>query len=170
MIKTTIMGSASPLAEQIADSIISLLPSLKEKYYTTHLSKTIPFDSISFFLLSNVLLDNWQIENVERPYIKTERPFRHGKNYYYAFLESSNDSTDPFGIYGNMGFAGFSVYGNNQRKVNSSGISQNLKLLPLIDSLDNSIFNEFADKFKGILISILVKNNNNAIEIYKKAK
>jgi hypothetical protein len=161
--------SGAPVSRQIADSIISLLPYLKEKYLTTNLSKNIPFDSVSFFILSNVLLDNWQIKNIESTYIKTERPLRHGKNYYYAFLESTDANTDPFGIYGNMGFKSFTVYGNNQRKVNSFKISQNLESIPLIDSSDNRILEEFADRFKGQIISILIKNNDYAIEIYNKS-
>jgi hypothetical protein len=161
--------SATPISGLIADSIISIFPYLKEKYLTTHLSKNVPFDSISFFILSNVLLDNWQINNIESSYIKTERPLRHGKNYYYAFLEGTDENTDPFGIYGNMRFDRFSVYGNNQRKVNVFKVSQNLKSIPLIDSFDNRVFEEFADKFKGRLISILTKNNDYAIETYNKS-
>jgi hypothetical protein len=157
--------SATPISGLIADSIISIFPYLKEKYLTTHLSK----NSISFFILSNVLLDNWQINNIESSYIKTERPLRHGKNYYYAFLEGTDENTDPFGIYGNMRFDRFSVYGNNQRKVNVFKVSQNLKSIPLIDSFDNRVFEEFADKFKGRLISILTKNNDYAIETYNKS-
>jgi hypothetical protein len=160
---------AAPFSEQIADSVISFLPYVKEKYLTTDLSKKLPFDSVSFFILSDVLLDNWQINNVESLYIKTERPLRHGKNYYYAFLESSDENTGPFGIYGNMGFNNFSVYGRNQSKVNSNKISQNQGSLPFIDNNDNRILDELADRFKGQLLSVLVKNNNYAIEVYKKS-
>jgi len=162
--------SAEPISEQIADSIIARLLPLKEKYLSTHLSKTVPFDSISFFLIGNVLLDNWQIANVEKYFIHTERPSRHGKNYYYSFLECSDPNSDPFGIYGNMGFSEFSVFGNNQRKVNLNKITQNFESLPLVDSFDNSKFEEFSDWFKVSLISILNSNKDYAVEIYNKSR
>ena len=160
--------NAELISKQIADSITVRIPKLKEKYLLTHLSKTVPFDTISFFIISNVLLDNWQIGNVEYDFLHSERPSRHGKNYYYSFFESSFLNSDPFGIYGNMGFKIFSVFGNNQRKVNSLKIAQNLESIPLVDSLDNSIFEEFSNEFKGPLISILNDNKEYAVEIYNK--
>lgn len=159
---------AEPVSEQIADSLIKRMQELKEKYSSTHLSKTIPFDSISFFVVSDVLLDNWQIGNVEESFLHTERPLRHGKNYYYSFLENSDNETGPFGIYGNMGLNNFSVYGKNQRKVNSSKVNQGLESVPVIDSLDNSLFDKFSGEFTGALLAVLNLNKDYALDVYNK--
>jgi hypothetical protein len=160
---------AVPIAEEITDSIIAFLPFLKEKYKATHVSATKPFDSLSFFILSNVLLDNWQIGNVEQYFIHSERPSRHGKKYYYAFLDNSGSGTDPFGIYGNMGFESFSVYGNNQRTVNGKYISRKPEFLNGIDSLDNNILLQCSELFKSALIPILERNRQYANMIYHKS-
>lgn len=160
--------SAGPVSEQIADLIVTKMEELKTIYKDTHLSKTIAFDSISFFIVSDVLLDNWQIGNVEDSFLHTERPLRHGKNYYYSFLESSGNETGPFGIYGNMGLNKFSVYGNNQRKVNSSKINQSLESVPVIDSLDNNILDKLSGGFTEALLSVLNQNIEYAMDVYNK--
>ncbi len=80
-----------------------------------------PFISYSFFILSNVVLDNWQIRNIEDLYLKQERPLRGGKKFYVAIMEDSPNGKDPFGIYGNISRAAQSAsccfYGNNQKSL-----------------------------------------------------
>lgn len=83
-----------------------------------------PFSEYSFLILSNVVLDNWQIRNVEELYLNQNRPLRGGKQFYFAIMENSPDCDDPFGIYGNISrpvendFCSF--YGNNQRSLSSA--------------------------------------------------
>jgi hypothetical protein len=160
---------AAQISSQLADSVTAHFHSLKEEYNYTHISKTVPFDSISFFLVSDVLLDNWQIASVESTFLHEKRPSRNGKNYYYAFLENNKHDSDPFDIYGNMVFDDFSVYGNNQRKVIRSKVSQNLASIPLIDSYDSRIFEKFSESFTEPLISVLNINKDYAFEIYNKS-
>jgi hypothetical protein len=78
-----------------------------------------PFLKNSFLILSNVILDNWQIQNIERFYLEQERPLRGGKRFYFSVMESSLDERDPFGIYGNVsqnvGSDFYCFYGNSQR-------------------------------------------------------
>jgi hypothetical protein len=72
-----------------------------------------------FFVLSDVLLDNWQINNVEHSVLGSARPLRDGNRFYLALFEKSVDEqTEAFGIYGNGGAvrAGIQVnaYGNQR--------------------------------------------------------
>jgi hypothetical protein len=72
-----------------------------------------------FFVLSDVLLDNWQINNIEESVLGSDRPLRDGNRYYLAIFEKPADQkTEPFGIYGNGGAvrAGIQVnaYGNRR--------------------------------------------------------
>lgn len=83
-----------------------------------------PFLKYSFFILSNVLLDNWQIRNVEEFYLGQNRPQRGSKNFYFAVMENSQDGRDPFGIYGNISRTvekhSCCFYGNNQGALSSA--------------------------------------------------
>ncbi|NVO21451.1 MAG: hypothetical protein HXX13_17250 [Bacteroidetes bacterium] len=146
---------AEPISGLIADSIIKLMPTLKSAYSNLHVSTSFPFDSVAFFILSDVLLDNWQIGNVEKDFIHTGRPLHHGKHYYYSFLENDSSGSDPFGIYGNMGFTGFMVFGKNQSKVNQNLALSRLQSFPLVDSADNSQLEALAAKFSPVLLSVL---------------
>lgn len=83
----------------------------------------IGFERSSFFVLSNVLLDSWQINAVEQRFIRAERPQRGGGRYYYALLERlSASQTEAFGIYGNQFFnyddVAFGLYGNRRLERN----------------------------------------------------
>jgi hypothetical protein len=112
-----------PLAMAIAQSIVDEIPSIKKKFETAGLSD-LNYDSLSFFILSDVLLDNWQIMEVEADYLKKEnRPMRHGKFYYASIMENADLSREPFGIYGNQygkinDSTYLSIYGNNRNVVN----------------------------------------------------
>ena len=60
------------------------------------------FTRAAFLILSNVLLDNWQIRNVEDQFLKAERPLRNGSRYYLALFEKpAQQRSEAFGIYGN---------------------------------------------------------------------
>jgi hypothetical protein len=165
----SLLRDAEPIARQVSDSILSILPGLRNKYSTSSLAKTIPSDSIAFFLLSDVILDNWQIGNVENIFIHAERPLRHGKRYYYSFMEQGQDSTGPFGIYGNMYFDGFVVYGNNQNKVDQYKIRSKVASLPRLDSTDYRMLDECSSLFTGKLISILQSRQEYINEVYEKS-
>lgn len=92
---------AKPLSKDIAQAITQKLPEIKTRFMETDISKKQTFKEWSFMILSNVLLDNWQIFNVESEFLKATRPSRHGKNYYASITESSSDR-EAFGIYGNQ--------------------------------------------------------------------
>lgn len=113
-----------PLAEDIADAIEKEIPGIMEKFHSRGLSDLYDFENMAFLVLSNVLLDNWQIMEMEASYLKKEnRPERHGNFYYASIEENVNNAYEPFGIYGNQygkinDSTYLSIYGNNRIVVN----------------------------------------------------
>lgn len=95
------------------------LPEVKSRCEQIRSLADVPFKAMSFFVGSDVLLDNWQISNVERLFVKAERPLRSGGRYYYMIFEKpANQTAEPFGIYGNTGSQWGAVqiglYGNDR--------------------------------------------------------
>ena len=169
-----------PLAEQIAESVMQEIPSIKEKFYNSELSSKYNFEEWSFFLLSDVLLDNWQIHNVETEFLKKdERPQRHGKNYYYSIMENIEFPIENFGIYGNQyrslnDSIALNIYGNNRNIVNSkikkskSYLDSLVNNAPKVTNVEMELFDKLASDFKPKLIKILVENKNYINSIYNK--
>lgn len=146
-------------AQEIADSIKHIIPVLKKEYSKLGFSGRYSFDTMSFFLLSDVLLDNWQINNVEKEFLNQPRTLRHGKNYFYQVAElRPNDSIEVFGIYGNQVQCNDSfcvaVYGNRRSQVNLNEYFSR-KDLPFITPGDEEVFKTMASLFKPTLIHIL---------------
>jgi len=97
--------------------IIKKLPAIKKAFATIPTLQKVPFDRVSLFVLSDVLLDNWQLQNIERDFLQAERPLHNGMRYYYSIFERPRVAvTSPFGIYGNWGTrwgtTSISDYGN----------------------------------------------------------
>lgn len=83
--------------------------------------KSLQPDRYSLFLFSNVLLDDLQINTVEKEYLKADRPLRPGGRYYLSVQEKDASTTrEAFGIYGNhiRSYNGVfvGVYGNNRNE------------------------------------------------------
>lgn len=102
-----------------ADAIDSALPDIRRSYSALPGFTRIPFSKASLLVLSDVLLDNWQIDRVEKTFLKAPRPQRGGGRYYYAVFEvQQNDAVEPLGIYGNhcqaAGAATLCLYGNQR--------------------------------------------------------
>lgn len=111
------------LEKQVNRLIINKLPELRRRYDEIDGLRGMPFQKASLLILSNVLLDNWQIRSVERRFLKAERPLRNGMRYYYSIQEKVKAApTEAFGIYGNMssgfGSASVSLYGNQRQGLN----------------------------------------------------
>jgi len=89
-----------------------------------------------------------QIGNVEKEFLRKERPLRNGKRYYLAILEKdTTKNTEPFGIYGNQGLKiiqSISVYMEIQE--------QNLILAGMITKTKTYIIST-----KKILIFFIIK-------------
>ncbi len=157
---------AEPLAQKIAGTIMANLDAYKSQYLKTDLAKTTDFEKISFFLLSNVLLDSGQISNVENEFLARERPLRHGKNYYCAFLQNLHSQRESFGIYGNAVFDGFSVYGNNRQSIKENPARGKSEEMATISRNDIPIFETMASSYKPILLEILRDNRGYAERVY----
>ncbi len=157
---------AEPLARKIADSIRANLDAYKSQYMKTDLAKTTDFEKISFFLLSNVLLDSGQISNFENEFLARERPLRHGKNYYCAFLQNLHSERESFGIYGNAVFEGFQVYGNNRQSIKDNPARGKSEEMATISRNDMPIFENIISSYKPILIEILRDNRGYAERVY----
>jgi hypothetical protein len=159
---------AKPISKQITKSILKNLPKIKSEFEKTDIAKTQNFKTWSFLILSNVLLDSWQIDNVEKYFLKQEiRPLRNGKNYYYEIAENTNDKIESFGIYGNQyeqiaENKYISIYGNNRNDFNETS-SKNI-----VSAKDNEIFKKMSRNFLPDLLKVLENNRNYAEEIYSK--
>lgn len=158
---------AKPISHDITIAIEESLPQIQDLFMETDISQTDIFDNWSFLILSNVLLDSWQINNVEKDFLKqAERPVRHGKNYYFAILEKSRQNRESFGIYGNQQYStkdssSLGVYGNN-RYVNKEDKSSNI-----ITQKDNEIFGKMATLFLPTLLEVLEKHRDYSIDVYE---
>ena len=165
------------ISEGIADKIEFSLSDVKNMYDSLSFATDNTFEELSFFLISDVLLDNWQINNVENEFLKTsERPVRHGKNYYYAIMQNEQYPREQFGIYGNQ-YSSFNdsvmliTYGNNREKLH-----QRLKEDAFRDSLSNvaptftledqRLLDQMAEQFKPQLLTLLESERTHCKEIY----
>jgi hypothetical protein len=169
-----------PLAEKIAQSIEKEISSIKEKFNTNGFSGNYNFESLSFLILSNVLLDNWQIMKMEKEYLKKEnRPERHGKHYYCSIMENANYPKENFGIYGNQygkinDSTYMSIYGNSRDIANKrldsdpvfmdSVLNVAIKLTPEL----YNFFDEIAEDFKPKLLNILNEQTDYSHTVYEK--
>jgi len=108
------------LVERASDLIRARLPELQQRYGRLESASEVPFESASLFLLSNVMLDNWQIRNVESRVLQAERPLRQGGRFYYSIQEDLTDGREAFSIYGNhvrsYGDRVVGVYGNQREE------------------------------------------------------
>lgn len=159
------------VAEEIAQSIIKIEDRIEKKYSEMEVSSESHYSSFKFFLFSNVLLDNWQINNVEKDFLNKKRTLRHGKRYYIQLAEKGSlVKKEVFGIYGNQYMcqksACFITYGNN--RVNNKKTFEELSSMdiPLLSKKDQSVLAEMAEIYKPKLIDILKKNKSQFIEYY----
>nr|WP_299341329.1 hypothetical protein [Allomuricauda sp.] len=165
----------NPIANEISKTIIRLKDSLSIKAVSVSCFKRFTMDELSLLVFSNVLLDNGQLNNIERAYLKVERPERNNKRYYASYQEKENPSFEALGIYGNhvQPDNGFMLcrYGNQRYtpevlKMNAQ-ISDTYKSLkegeefnyPIVTQECQAEIQELANYFKPYLIDILVNND-----------
>ena len=108
----------SPIINQIVKTIVDLKTDISEKTESVSCFKPFTMDELSLLVFSNVLLDNGQLNNIEREYLRTERPERKKSRYYASYQEKENPSMEALGIYGNhvQPYNGFMLcrYGNQR--------------------------------------------------------
>ncbi len=161
------------IANEIADSIKVIIPKIREINSKMDISKSISFHDLSFFYLSNILLDMGQIGNVEKEFLKKERPLRNGKHYYLAILEKdTTKNTESFGIYGNQGLENndtiyIGVYGNTRTKSNIGWQDYENKDVYYFNNKDFDIlYKQMPKIFLPALVEILEKNKPYFKKIY----
>lgn len=161
------------IANEIADSIKVIIPKIAEIHSQMDISKNFSFYDLSFFYISDILLDMGQIGNVEKKFLKKERPLRNGKHYYLAILEKDTTNiTEPYGIYGNQGLINndtiyIGVYGNTRTKSNIGWKDYKNTEIHYFNKKDFDLFyNQMPKIFLPTLISILEKNEPYFREIY----
>jgi len=113
------MAPPEEMVEAAGRLIVGRLPEIRARAQSIPAIRRTGFSQNSFLILSNVLLDNWQIQNVEREFLKAERPLRDGRRYYYAIFEKpASQRSEAFGIYGNgggtLGKVRLGVYGKQR--------------------------------------------------------
>lgn len=170
----------TPIALEITQAIEEELYAVKKAYSSTALSASQPFDELAFFILSDVLLDNWQINNVEREFLMADqRPERHGNHYYYAIMENATHPKEEFGIYGIQyrsinDSTSLAIYGNNRNeaskrlKAEPEFKASLLQTAPRLSPADNKILESIANNFKPELIRILAKNSDYMHAVFEK--
>ncbi len=162
------------LSNEIADSIKIQLNKIKKLHNKTDISKTYSFHDLSFFYLSNILLDNGQINNVEREFLGKGRPLRNGRKYYLAIIEKENDSIlEPYGIYGNQVLVRndttiIAVYGNKRTKLNVGWQDYKNKIVHSFSKSDfDIIVKDMPNLFLPTFIKILNANREYFEQVYK---
>jgi hypothetical protein len=113
------MTPSEKMVEATGRLIVDRLPDIRARAESIPAIRRAGFSQNAFLILSDVLLDNWQIENVETELLKAERPLRDGRRYYYASFEKpASQRSEAFGIYGNamftLGNVQLGVYGNRR--------------------------------------------------------
>lgn len=159
------------VAEDISKSIIQIMSDIKQKYSMMGVSSKYSFEDFKFFLFSDVLLDNWQINNVEDEFIKKKRTLRHGKRYYIQLAEKDSlIQKEVFGIYGNQYKCNDSIcyitYGNNRVNNEMTFDELNSMDIPFLSLKDQSILEEMAEFYRPELIKILKTNKPKFIDYY----
>ncbi len=167
---------AKPISIQIVDKIEEILPNIKAEFAQTDMAKKGNFKHWSFLILSNVLLDNWQIFEMEKNFLKQpdgkeyERPVRHGKYYYASIQENTEKDKEAFGLYGNA-ITYFSnekmiaVYGNNRFSTDHYRKLQ--KSENHISNSDDRVLIKMAQDFSPHLLTILEGNREYAKKVYQ---
>jgi len=112
-------ASAAAVARGAVPFMRQAVERLRGEYRSVPGLARLAFDDVSFFLASDVLLDNWQINAVEARWLKAERPLRGRGRYYCAIFTRTDEAREAYGIYGNqMSGLGegrtFAVYGNRR--------------------------------------------------------
>jgi len=170
-----LIEKSQKIANEIVDSIRIIIPKIKKIHSEMDISKKYSFYDMSFFYISDILLDMGQIGNVEKEFLRKERPLRNGKHYYLAILEQDTTRhTEAFGIYGNQGLVNndtiyIGVYGNKRTKSNTGWQVYKNKNIHYFNKKDFDIFyNRMPKIFLPTLINILKKNKPYFEDIYKK--
>ena len=163
---------ANSIANEIAEAMIAQLDKFKALHDKMDISKQYSFHDLSFFYLSDIVLDMGQIGDVEKFYLKKERPLRHGKHYYFSIIEKDTTRREEaLGIYGNQGLFKsdsiyIGVYGNTRFQEAGWDDYKSKEMHGFNKNDFNILFKEFNKQFLPTLIDILEKNSAEFQKLY----
>ena len=147
--------------DKIAYSVYVLikenLNKIKEETFRIEALKKFEFEKISLFILSNIIMDSIQIDNVEELFLKTTRTAHKDKNYYFSLQEKvPGAEEEAFGIYGNMireyGNICYGLYGKFRSGINFHTIMDDYINKNFCDTLGESL-----NLKKSFLLSEMIK-------------
>jgi hypothetical protein len=179
----------APMAAVATKLIKRKLPLIQQRYQQISAFRHRPFAESSFLVLSNVLLDNWQISAIETTFLHKERSLRHGKHYYAALLQKkANSPVEALGIYGNKvtSHAGYEVcrYGNvrytpvavhqthlleQAYQHYKTSVAREPFAYPVITPADEAALAELAGLLRPDLLALLTQNRAKLEEEYRKS-
>lgn len=149
---------------------------IKEEAMKFDCFRKFSFEDISMFILSNVMLDSVQIDNIEKLFLGKERINRGSKKYYLAILENRYKDKEAFGIYGNMikDFENIQigVYGNKRNKknslyINSDDLEETSFKVPILSREEFLKLNKLAEIIKWEYINIFKRNKDRILKEFK---
>ncbi len=147
---------AKPIGDLIAEIIKDRINLIKKEYAGIATFRNIKFDTLSLFILSDVLLNKWQVENIEAKFLKSQRPARGGKHYYLSMQQIDSTSEDE----------PFDVYYDNTAMFKTYAVGNYSSKRPDIDSL----YNRYKDleKYFEQLKPYALKLGENIIPVFEK--
>lgn len=84
----------SVMSTDISSLITEQLPLIKKTFDRINSFSNLSFDESSFFILYNVMLLKWQIENIEMGFIRAEPTKRITDSYYLLVRQIGSDKTE----------------------------------------------------------------------------
>lgn len=145
-----------PIVKIVSEIVIDRLPIIIKAYNDYYTKKKVrdyaSFDEASFFILSNVLLNKWQMKNIEKQFIKSSPPQRGRKKFYTAIIKVEQNSMLP--IFFNRTY----LIGNKIVDIYDKSISKETTILNNLKAFNKS--EELFDNLASIITKDLIENLN----------
>jgi predicted transcriptional regulator len=88
------------IGTNFAEIVVDRHPLIVEAYKKILGFRNRTIEDNDLFILCSVMLDNWQLKNIETEFLRAEPPMRGKSKHYLALLEKDDSSNyQPFGIY-----------------------------------------------------------------------
>ncbi|MEW6195391.1 MAG: hypothetical protein AB1521_09560 [Bacteroidota bacterium] len=96
--RNLVIKDFSAMSKNFAEIVIDRSSKIKDTYAKIVSFKNVPFEKMSDFIFYEVMLNKWQLKNIEEKFIKGEPPRRGESRYYIALQEKdwlTNNSMAP---------------------------------------------------------------------------
>jgi len=170
---------AEPIGKIAAEIIIARLPMIKN-FYSKHFTNVNnkqkselqknSFEDMSLLILSNVVLNKWQLENIQERFIKSFPPRRGNKNFYAALFQLKDDNNSLIYFEKSINDS-IKVYSKNYSVENSFNVASknftNYKNIVLqINKGEEKYFEQMASIITKDLIENLNKQKPKLVKYY----